>query len=511
MNKKFHQLSVLSLFSAVLGLGLWAAPASAQITVFPQCNFLGTAITLAEGDYTQNELRRLGLQNGQIASVIVAEGFTAEIYTGERFNGNSGKLTELNRCIKDSRYRQNASSVAVYKSNTSTMANSDDASTGMQGGMAGEVELFTECNYRGRSATLKVGKYMASDLASLGIRDNSISSIRVPEGMKVDVFENDFHRGSSGTLRASSDCLVERFNNVISSLVVTGEVVDQAEQQAQSDLPPVLVFDRCNFRGNGAKLPVGEYTAKDLKSAGIADNTIASIQVPEGMEILIFENDFQRGKSHRVQASARCLTGTDFANVISSVNVVPAEEQTFTPEVSAESGRATIYTKCNYRGRFAELPVGSYRLNDLTRLGIGDNTISSITVPPTLKITVFENDDFKGGSLELEEDVSCLSTRRADDAISSLVIEAVEARTLGKKPMSAVEKRRLQAGFDCVTPYVQKNLCNKASWPVIKDFCQLDEVPLMTDGYLESHVKAGNCTTRNWPELQKRMANSALR
>lgn len=497
-----------TMLGLVLVAGLFAMPVSAQVTVFPQCDFLGGAVSLPEGEYTQNELLGMGLQNGKIGSLIVTDGFTAEIYTGSRFDGKSGKLTQLNRCIEESRYRESASSVAVYQTNAGSMASSD-ANTDTE--MPDGVQLFTECNYSGRSATLSVGKYMATDLAALGLGDNSISSVRVPEGMKIDLFENDFYRGSSGALQVDSDCLVDRFNDVVSSVIVSGEALNTAQQEVQSDLPPVVVFDRCNFRGNGARLTVGDYTAKDLLAAGIADNTIASIQVPEGMELLIFENDFQRGKSHRVKASARCLTGTQFADMISSVNVVPTAEETFTPEVNPNNERATIYTKCNYRGRFAELPAGSYRAGDLAQLGFTDNTISAITVPPTLRVTVYENDNYGGGSLVLEEDVSCLSTRRADDAISSLVIESVDARTPEQKPMSSMEKRRLQEGFDCVTPYVQKNLCNKDSWGVVTDFCSLNEVPLMSDGYLESHVKAGNCTIKNWPELQKRIANAALR
>lgn len=505
---------VLKLCAWILPL-LFATNLSAQITVFPECNFTGAAVSLPPGDYTTSELNALGVTDNSISSVIVSEGFGAQIYTSDRFGGSSGKLLEMNSCLDNTRYGNNISSLSVFRVDESGNALATDPISDSETPLT-EVELYSECNYQGRSISLKNGKYTASDLQRLGLADNSISSIRVPDGMKIDLFENDFYRGRSGALGANSDCLVDRFNDQVSSVIVSGEPASTSETPTvTAGLPPIEVYSGCDYQGQGARLPAGEYSAKDLTSLGVADNSIASIRVPAGMEAVIFEHDFQRGKSTRVSTSVRCLNGSQFEKIISSLVVLESKqgpESTLnTTPTDTSNARVTIYTDCRYRGRFAELPVGEYDGATLRSLGFADNTISAIKVDPGMKVTVYENDRYQGGQLELREDESCLSNRRADDAISSLVVQTVDSDKPFVTSMTAQQTRQLEESFQCVKPFVDKGICNGDSWSVIQEFCKLSEVELMSDGYFEGHVNAGNCTTKNWPILVERISDPSKR
>lgn len=275
------------------------SPALAQITVFPECNFIGAAVNLPEGDYTRSELLQRGVADNSIASLIVSEGFAVQIYTDDRFSGRSGKLLDLNRCLDNTHYSKSISSVSVFRIDAAGNALAPQtldtfSSSSSNGAALTSVELYSECDYAGKVMRLDAGKFTASELQQRGFADNTISSIRVPKGMKIELYENDFYRGRSGSLAANSDCLVDRFNNLVSSVIVSGvaEASKPAIEQTASQALAVQVYTSCDYRGLGANLPIGEYNAADLAATGLSDNSIASIRVPAGVEALIFENDF---------------------------------------------------------------------------------------------------------------------------------------------------------------------------------------------------------------------------
>lgn len=81
------------------------------------------------------------------------------------------------------------------------------------------VKLFQHCNYEGYSATLPVGSYNTQALASLGLRNNDVSSIRVPAGYKATLFDGDNFTGNSLVWTEDDTCFVSSsFNDLMSSL-----------------------------------------------------------------------------------------------------------------------------------------------------------------------------------------------------------------------------------------------------------------------------------------------------
>ncbi|MDY6803612.1 MAG: DUF4347 domain-containing protein, partial [Cyanobacteriota bacterium] len=63
--------------------------------------------------------------------------------------------------------------------------------------------------------------------------------------------------------------------------------------------------------------------------------------------------------------------------------------------------RATIYQGLDYRRQAQELEPGKYDVGDLE---IGNDDLTSLKVPEGLKVTLYEDADFEGRSLELTED-----------------------------------------------------------------------------------------------------------
>ena len=80
------------------------------------------------------------------------------------------------------------------------------------------VIVFSECGYAGRSKGLPIGDYSA--LRKVGIEHNAVSSIIVPEGLAVEVFQLRGFGGHWYRLNQNQICLKGNWNNRIGSLRV---------------------------------------------------------------------------------------------------------------------------------------------------------------------------------------------------------------------------------------------------------------------------------------------------
>ncbi len=86
-----------------------------------------------------------------------------------------------------------------------------------------KATFYVDCNYQGQSSSLGVGRY---DLPQMGIPNDSLSSIRIPNGLKVTIFEHGGFQGRSLELTSDEACLISRnkdglnFNDVTSGIIV---------------------------------------------------------------------------------------------------------------------------------------------------------------------------------------------------------------------------------------------------------------------------------------------------
>jgi hypothetical protein len=66
------------------------------------------------------------------------------------------------------------------------------------------AHFFIECNWNGQSSKLRIGKY---NVGETGLPDKSISSISVPIGLKVRIFDKKDFSGESLLLQEDRTCL----------------------------------------------------------------------------------------------------------------------------------------------------------------------------------------------------------------------------------------------------------------------------------------------------------------
>ncbi len=89
------------------------------------------------------------------------------------------------------------------------------------------VSLFTDCPFSATSVSLGVGDY---NMDRIGLPNDSISSVRVPSGLQLTLFEHSNFEGASVTITSDHPCLTDNgWNDRASSLRVRAAVVQAGD------------------------------------------------------------------------------------------------------------------------------------------------------------------------------------------------------------------------------------------------------------------------------------------
>lgn len=522
----------------------------AGVTFYGFCDYRGKAVTLPAGDYRLSDLLEAGIKNNDISSLKVPRGYTVTAYANDFLRGDSFELPHNDNCLADDGFDEEITSLSIRVDQRLVANTSQGTEGGYLNSQSGStstpqtVIAYSDCNYRGAAVELPAGEYSESDLLQRGMRNNAISSLRVPEGFSVAVYENNFFRGNGALVETDVACLDGRaLNDAISSIVVEGAAVNAAQNTTGSgntsglndSAAVVSLYSKCGYEGNRASVPVGEYNAQQLQQLGIGDNTLSALRVNQGYEVELFFFDFFRGKSGILRADDSCLSNDGFDNEVSSIRVkrtgVAGNTSTNTNSSSTNSiaandsdFAATVYGQCDFSGGKVSLQPGRYTQTQLAELGIGNDAVASLRVKPGFTMVLYDNGQHRGRGIPFTSDDDCLDDNNLLRRVSSLVIGQTPKRggssntsnstlgnTGGSLSSGTASSAAVVRGLNCVSLYVERNICEARRWDAISNRCKLDQIPNMSDGYLEGHVLAGNCTAANWPTLRERISNPSLR
>jgi Peptidase inhibitor family I36 len=240
--------------------------------------------------------------NDQVSSLIVPEGYEVTLYEDYNQAGRSIKLGAGRHNI--SRFNDTVSSVVIKRSGEPTTGNPD--TSGKK-----EVQLYDDLNYRGdRIIVDKTGYY-----AFPRYFDNRLSSVVVPKGLEVTLFEHYDRGGRATILRAGRHNLGD-FNDIVSSMVVRN--ADEVNNPGNEPIPgrrEVQFYDDMSFRGDRIVVDKTGYFAFPR----YFDNRLSSVIVPKGYEVTLFENYNQGGNSIVLRPGRHNLS--NFNDVASSAVV----------------------------------------------------------------------------------------------------------------------------------------------------------------------------------------------
>ena len=95
------------------------------------------------------------------------------------------------------------------------------------------VIIYSDCNFRGAAQELRVGDY--PNLKTMRLNNDSISSIKIPQGFEVTFYQHHRFGGESATASEDIACLNPQWNDQISSLRITADYRDQNDNRANRD------------------------------------------------------------------------------------------------------------------------------------------------------------------------------------------------------------------------------------------------------------------------------------
>jgi hypothetical protein len=91
-----------------------------------------------------------------------------------------------------------------------------------------------------------------------------------------------------------------------SAIVFSGSAAAQGNYRSSNDYGQgVIVYEHCDFKGRSETLRAGEY--RRLRDSKIGNDSISSIRVPRGSEVVIYEDDDYRGTYARIDRDIRCF------------------------------------------------------------------------------------------------------------------------------------------------------------------------------------------------------------
>ena len=274
---------LLVAFAVLCACGL-ASSAAAQgsVTLYEHPDFRGDSESFT-GDVGSLLGSRIG--DDRVSSVRVAPGCTVTLYEHPDFRGartilrgDAGRLAGTE--VGDDR----ASSIRVLC-----------ASSGPHG-----VALFVDTEYEGREAVFYED---VADLRPDVFPDNAASSVRVPDGCSVTLYEHPDYRGRSETLYESDPVLA---NNRIGNDVVSSLRLRCAGSGGTA--PPVSgsrVY-RCADRDTGVSFRVDE-GRRDRGHASLllGDAEVATFQVRRDGNVLELRPNGRAGGEVEIDLSRR--------------------------------------------------------------------------------------------------------------------------------------------------------------------------------------------------------------
>jgi hypothetical protein len=82
-----------------------------------------------------------------------------------------------------------------------------------------DVTIYADCDFSGKSQTLRPGEYR--NMRDAGFDNDSVSSIRVPRGTEVTIYQDDKYRGSFARIDNDIRCFDRQWDDKVSSLSIS--------------------------------------------------------------------------------------------------------------------------------------------------------------------------------------------------------------------------------------------------------------------------------------------------
>lgn len=159
---------------------------------------------------------------------------------------------------------------------------------------------------------------------------------------------------------------------------------DQYENKQSIPTPQITIYEHDQYNGTSYHLRPGRYTKEALTMAGVPDNWLTSLKVPNGCTVEIYSEDN--------------FTGTMWEFTSDSPNIGHAANDQMTSCIIYYEDGVTFYSDTMFQGNAITLTKGSYSLGELMQWGISNDSLSSLAIPKNYSVIIYENMLFDGQS-----------------------------------------------------------------------------------------------------------------
>lgn len=183
------------------------------VTIYTDCSYRGNSLRLAPGNYRGD---MLGLLKYDISAIEIPSSLRAKVFiNNENFGGSYYTLSENISCM-NSTINNRIASIIIEETYGNNYYNNNNP---YQPNANERVVIYTDNNYKGQAVSLLPGTY--SSMGQIGFPDNALSSLTVPVGYRVVIFEFENFAGKSYTITASKPgFIISGWNDKTSSIAV---------------------------------------------------------------------------------------------------------------------------------------------------------------------------------------------------------------------------------------------------------------------------------------------------
>ena len=321
------------------------------------------------------------------------------------------------------------------------------------------VTVYSDMNYGGYAVGLPLGEHDMAALAAYGIINDDISSLKVPSGYKVTLYDNSGFGGESRTYTSDASYVGDDFNDRCTSIKVStagvsgkgglyklqnrhsGLYMDVNNNSTENNANVVVFADEQGDPSQFWQLAeVGEgiYSIKNYRSGkvlDIMDNSTDNGAVVQQYDdysaanqqfILLDAADgyYYLAASHCgkvVEVPSSSLEWGEWCKLYDN-NGSATQQWKLVDYKPQGYAVATVYKDADYKGSSLGLPEGSYNATDLALYGIGADQISSLKVTPGYRVILYDGDNFDGENVSYTGDTNHFPS--FNDKTSSIRIEA---------------------------------------------------------------------------------------
>ena len=345
----------------------------------------------------------------------------------------------------------------VTSTGGSTTDDSDNNST------SGVATLYEHSNYGGRAVSLEEGSYDYKDILAKGIANDQISSLRVSDGYKVTIYDDEGFKGTSKEFTSDASYVGNEMNDKTSSIKIEKwngsssvtyntvklsngkysikSVANGKYVAAENGGSETIVANRDSYGGSWETFYLINNDDGTVSIKADANNKYVCAVLDEENQLVprsdnvgtwekfqiykISDTEYglrsaENGKYVKADLDngGKLIAGSDsIAGAWEAFNIEKLGDET-------SSAKATFYENSNYSGWSVALSEGRYDYGTMISKGIKNDQISSIKVADGYKVTLYNDEGFAGSKKTLLTDASGLGD--FNDKTSAIVIEKVE-------------------------------------------------------------------------------------